>query len=295
MKIVYPASGKFGVKVLNLKLTTVKPSEIAELKQLINKYKLVILPEQNINKFQYMQFASSLGVAGIYPENSYYLDYPEFFNYEPNICDRGKYWYSDRAFLQEPLPFTMVLINNLPRANRAIYYIDMEQVYRKIPRHLKKYLDDKQCFHELKYGNNDHLAPQNISQSILNPSSQRSTASFVARHPLVTVHPVTGAEILYLSSGLTTRIEGMNAEVSQEILQELFAFSAKDEHIQPYILQDGDILLWENRTLNYMSSHSKDFQRCVKYQIGISDGLPFYYSSIKQAIQQAQKGQLSLN
>ena len=225
-------------------------------------------------------------------ENNSYLRYSDLLAPKLAICDSDRSWHSDYSFLQEPFPFTMVYINHLPQATRAIYFIDMERVYREIPECFKNYLADKKALHEVQWRNK--LFTNNHSKDFdIYPSTPETFS--VARHPLIIVHPVTGAKILYPNSGCTTRIDGMDCLISQKVLSKLFSLVEIDKYIQPYILQEGDILLWSNRTLNYMNSLTGDLGNIFRDRVGISDGLPFYYSSIRKAIEKARDRQLTLN
>ena len=63
----------------------------------------------------------------------------------------------------------------------------------------------------------------------------------------------------------------------------MFAFIERQEHIHTHVWQDGDLILWENRTLNHMASKVAPGEKSVSYRIGVDDGLPFYLSAEKEA------------
>ncbi|GAB1544104.1 hypothetical protein NUACC21_67800 [Scytonema sp. NUACC21] len=99
------------------------------------------------------------------------------------------------------------------------------------------------------------------------------------KHPAVITHPVTQEKILYMSQGFTTGIVGLKHEENQEILQALFSFIERPEHIHTHTWQEGDILLWDNRTLIHKASTVPKGEKSESYRIGIYDGLPFYVSN----------------
>ena len=60
-------------------------------------------------------------------------------------------------------------------------------------------------------------------------------------------------------------------------MAEVFERVAREEriHVQPW--QEGDILLWDNRTVMHRSNGTLNTAtKCINFRIGIYDGLPFY-------------------
>ncbi len=290
MKVISPPLEQIGIQILDLDVASVTPREIEEIKQLVYDYKLVIFREQKINDNQYLEFAQKIGTPQVYPQDNYHHpEHPEIFVSSNLLKDgkkfgvrgTGRYWHTDCAFLEEPLPLTMLYPQILPESIRETYYIDMQQVYQKLPAHLKSYVDGKYLIHEGKW--RYKVQEWDIDKAIIDILRDIEERFPAVRHPAVVTHPVSGAKILYASSGFTTGIEGLDYESNQKILPELFAFIERQEHIHTHVWQDGDLILWENRTLNHMASKVAPGEKSVSYRIGVDDGLPFYLSAEKEA------------
>lgn len=292
MKVVTPPSNQIGAQILDVDVSSITPMEIELIKQLVYDYKLVIFREQDINDPQYLEFAQKIGTPQVYPQDNYHHPkYPEFFvssnvpqdGKKVGVRGTGRYWHTDCAFLEDPLPLTMLYPQILPKSIRETYYIDMQQVYQKLPAHLKSYVEGKYLIHEGKW--RYKVQEWDIDRAIIDILHDIEDRFPAVKHPAITTHPVTGAKILYASSGFTTGIEGLDYETNQKILPELFAFIEREEHIHTHVWQDGDLILWENRTLNHMASTVAAGEQSVSYRIGIYDGLPFYTSDQKSAEQ----------
>ena len=290
MKVVSPPLEQIGVQILDINVASASRREIEKIKQLLYNYKLVIFREQNINDAQYLEFAQKIGTPQVYPQDNYHHpEHPEIFVSSNVLKDgkkfgvrgTGRYWHTDCAFLEEPLPFTMLYPQILPKSIRETYYIDMQQVYQKLPAHLKSYVDGKYLIHEGKW--RYKVQEWDIDKAMIDILRDIEERFPAVRHPAIVTHPVTGAKILYANSGFTTGIEGLDYETNQKVLQELFAFIERKEHIHTHVWQEGDLILWENRTLNHMASTVPPGEKSVSYRIGIYDGLPFYVSSEKEA------------
>ena len=292
MKINRPSSENIGAEVLDIDVVSVTEAEVNLIKQLLYQHKLVIFRNQKLNEEQYLKFARQIGSPQIYPQDNYHHpDYPQIFvssnvpkdGKKFGVKGTGRYWHTDCAFLEEPLPFTMLYPQVLPNSIRETYYIDMAQVYKKLPADLKKYVDGQYVRHEGKW--RYKVQEWDIDKAIIDILRDIEERFPAVRHPAIVTHPVTGVKILYASSGFTTGIEGLDYETNQKVLQELFAFIEREEHIHTHVWQDGDLILWENRTLNHMASTVPPGEKSVSYRIGIYDGLPFYVSPDKEAKQ----------
>lgn len=290
MKVVTPPSNQIGAQILDTNVASITPAECDSIRQLVYEHKLVIVREQDISDDQYIEFARKIGTPQVYPQDNYHHPkYPEFFvssnvpqdGKKVGVKGTGRYWHTDCAFLEEPLPFTMLYPQILPKSIRETYYIDMQQVYQKLPAQLKSHVDGKYLIHDgkLRY----KVQEWDIDRAIIDILKGISERFPAVRHPAVITHPLTGAKILYASSGFTTGIEGLDYETNQKVLQELFAFIERKEHIHTHIWQDGDLILWENRALNHMASTVPPGEKSVSYRIGVYDGLPFYTSEQKPA------------
>ena len=286
MRINKPSPECIGAEILDIDVTSVTEEQTNIIKQLVYEHKLVVFRNQNINVEQYIEFARNIGEPQIYPQDNYHHpDYPEIFvssnvpkdGKKFGVKGTGRYWHTDCAFLNEPLPFTMLYPQVLPNSIRETYYIDMQQVYKKLPLHLKNYIDGKYLCHEAKY--RYKVQEWDIDRSLIDIMHDMQERFPSVMHPAVITHPLTHEKILYMSQGFTTGIVDTDYETSQRYLQELFAFIEREEHIHTHIWKDGDILLWENRTLNHMASTVPKGENSVSFRIGIYDELPFYVSS----------------
>ncbi|QSJ14935.1 TauD/TfdA family dioxygenase [Nostoc sp. UHCC 0702] len=285
MKINKADSESIGAEIVDVDVAYITKEEINIIKKLVYEYKLVVFRGQNIDDDQYIEFAKKIGTPQIYPQDNYHHpDYPEIF-VSSNVAKDGKkfgvpgtgrYWHTDCAFLDEPLPLTMLYPQVLPKSIRETYYIDMQQVYKKLPQNFKSYIDGKYMVHEAKW--RYKVQEWDIDKAIIDILSDFEKKFPPVKHPAVIKHPATHEQILYINQGFTTGIKGLDSETSQELLQELFLFIERDEHIHTHTWKEGDILLWDNRTLNHKASSVPKGEKSVSYRIGIYDGLPFYIS-----------------
>jgi taurine dioxygenase len=280
------APGEIGGEILGLNVNDLKSDspELEQIRQAIYRNKLVVIRNQDMSLEQYVSFTRKLGKPQVYFQDNYHHpDFPEVFVStnvpEPDgkkigVSGTGHYWHTDCQFQKEPLSFTSITPLIIPKSIRATYYIDMTKVLKNLPAELRKYVDGKTYIHG---GNNRYkVQPSDVDKSIQQLIDYMNEIVPLVEHPAVIKHPVTGEEILYISSGFTMKIKGLAYEESQEALKALFDFIEKEEHVYTHSWDKGDLIIWDNRPLLHKSSKLPPGEMSKSYRIGIYDEYPFY-------------------
>src|SRR5262249_15035762 len=70
-------------------------------------------------------------------------------------------------------------------------------------------------------------------------------------HPVVRVHPETGARTLFVNPGFTSHIKELSRPESDALLAYLYAHSVQPEHTVRYHWQAGDLGFWDNRATQH--------------------------------------------
>lgn len=276
---------QIGTEILDIDAASISEAEISRIKQLVYACKLIVFRNQNLTTEQYVEFARKIGTLQIYFQDNYHHpDYPEIFvssnvledGKKIGVAGTGRYWHTDCAFQPEPLSWTMLSPQILPKSVRETYYIDMERVYQKLPADLKKYVEGRYAVQEAKW--RYKVQEWDMDRAIIDILNDFEQKAPPVTHPTAIVHPVRLKPALYINEGFTTRILGLSEAENQRVLADLFAFIHQEEHIYTHVWQEGDILLWDNRNLIHKASSVPKGESSKSYRIGIYDGLPFYIS-----------------
>jgi taurine dioxygenase len=260
----------------------------ARLRQLCYRRKLLVFKDQDLTDEQYIAFAREIGKPEPYfQEHYHHPEHAEIFvssnvplhGQKLGVAGTGRMWHSDYSFFDRPLSFTCVYPRILPEVRRETYYIDMARVYRALPDQLKAALTDDETGRPLTAFNDawDYykVQPWDIDKAVRELIDAWHIEAPGASHPLVITHPVTGEQILFCSSGFTKRVEGITQERGQDLLAQLFAFSEQPEHRHCQTWHEGDLLMWDNRSLIHHASTVPKGQKSRSYRISIYDELPF--------------------
>lgn len=286
VSIVEAAPGKIGAEVRGWDVTTFSKDspEADTLRQLIYRNKVVVIRDQyELSEQQHVDFANAIGRAQVYFQPQYHHPkHPEIFvsnslNEEGQkfgISGTGRYWHSDCSFEKHPLTFTSVRPIIFPKSARETSYIDMHRVYEELPDHLRAYVDGAIAIHEAwpRY----KAQASDIDRSIAELIENFNAICPPCPHPAVIEHPVTHEKCLFISSGFTSKIQGLSYEENKKVMQELFEFVEQPKYVHTHYWDDNDLIIWDNRSVIHKGSKAQPGEHSRMYRVGIYDDLPFY-------------------
>lgn len=286
LEITEAKPGKIGAEIKGLDVNSLSSQspELAMIRNLIYKNKLVVLRDQELDEEGYVAFARKLGKPQTYFQPQYHHPkHPEIF-VSSNVPDEngnkigvsgtGKYWHTDCQFEKQPLSFTSVYPLIFPKMSRETSYIDMVEVYKNLPAKLKSAVDGATFIHEgqMRY----KVQAEDIDKSLRELLDKINEQVPPVAHPAIIEHPVTGDKALYISSGFTTKMVGLNYEDNQRLMRELFDFIEQKEHVHSHYWEEGDLIIWDNRSVIHKASGVKPGETSKMYRVGIYDDQPFY-------------------
>lgn len=282
MRIV-PATGALGADITEFSAQHCSASEAAEIVRAVYTHKLVVMRGQRMTNPEYVEFARRLGRPQIYFQPNYHHpDHPEIFvssnvpldGKKVGVAGTGKYWHTDYQFMPEPLPLTMVYPRQWSPSARGTHYIDMTGALERVPAELARLLEGRRAVQEGKW--RYKIQATDIDRSLLEIKEEIERTVPASTHPAIITHPVTGVRSLYVSSGFTTGFQGMRSDESDQLLAALIGIIEEPESIHTQVWTEGDVLLWDNRTLLHRASVTPPGEPSVSFRIGIYDGQPFY-------------------
>lgn len=157
-----------------------------------------------------------------------------------SLPDGELHFHSDGAHRASPYRATTLYSLELPSRGGETKFADLRAAYDALPDAMKEKLESLQV-HNI-YDTRATLRDQtDISDEKLSN----------AVHPIVRTHPDTGRKSLYLSRLMTRNVVGMEPGASESLLEELFAHIEKSEFIYAHPWTLGDLLIWDNRSVNH--------------------------------------------
>lgn len=280
----------YGVSINTLDCVTASLNEVQAIKDAVYRNKIVVVKNQSLTPEQFVSFGKKFGTVREYYEKMYHHpSEKEIFvssNIEENgsiqgVPKTGSFWHSDYAFMEKPFALTITYPQIVPKFNRGTYFIDMAQVYESLDHELKSMLENTKCQHSVrKYFK---IRPTDVYRPLGEILKEIEEKTPTVTHPTIITHPYTREKILYISEGFTQSIKGLNN--SAEVLQELLRISGQldTSYTHPNInlleIEQGDIIIWDNRKLVHHAKHAIITEPSKTFRITVYDEFPFSYTN----------------
>jgi taurine dioxygenase len=149
----------------------------------------------------------------------------------------GEMWFHiDSGYSERPYKYTFLYAVELPSRGGNTRFANMYRAYDAVPPALKARLEGAKALHIHEYKRSAKVeVPADLSRSL----------HYV--HPVFATHPDTKRKTLFVDRLMTARIEGVSAEDSDRILDELYALGERPEFIYEHVWRLGDVVMWDNR------------------------------------------------
>ena len=212
-------------------------------------HNVVVLPGQQLELDDFLRYSRRFGVVHPHPSKSTrHPEVPEITvlgvnKFGPDgALDQAIYrrgaegWHTDGAYDQEPFKATQLYALAVPSRGGDTLFASMYTAYEALPPRLKARLDGRRG--EFTYGG------RRKATALLNPEDRDWTPVV---HPIIRTHPETGRKALYFDPGKILAIEGLEADESDALIDELTDRMIQPEGEYRHRWRKGDVVIWDNR------------------------------------------------
>lgn len=161
------------------------------------------------------------------------------------LRDAGTFWHSDVAYKPEPAKATMLYALEVPDVGGDTLFCDLTAAYEDLSDAMKVRLDGLKAWHFYAHQKRDLFE----TGAIQSPPE--------CLHPVVRTNPASGRKAIYITPSYTVRIDGMDADESQALMDEIFEHCLQDKYRMSYHWHAGDVLVWDNAAVMH-SATTKD-------------------------------------
>lgn len=265
-----PITPALGAEVLGLELGRLSDATFSRLYQHWLDYKLLVIRDQSIELASLLEFSHRFGDLMILPYIEPLQDFPEIIRVlkqadEVNMGVFGGDWHSDFSFLETPPQASILYAEDIPPLGGDTLWVNMALAWQTLAQDLQSLLRDKTAIHVgAPYGVQHAPAQQQQFKGSIAIERNNPEADREVRHPLVCRHPQNDQEMLFINPTYTTRIDGMRADDSAQMLQRLYAHCCRPEFACRLRWQPGSIVIWDNRnTMHYAVNDYDGYRRCL--------------------------------
>ncbi len=242
---ITPLSQALGAEISGLDTSApLQPDDRDVLRKAYDQYKLLVFRDQDLDAEGQEQFVSLFGPLideGGDGQRSGFIS-----NIIPGAAGEGPLpFHSDLVFTPFPVVGIALYAMELPSQGTSTWFANAALAARTLPPDLRSRADGRECWFALStfvLGRDDAKAREHD----LGPDATRH------HHPLLRRHPRTGEEVLFVSDLHAERIEGMDAQASRALIEDLLTHLYSPSHLYEHHWSPHDLAIWDNQALQHM-------------------------------------------
>lgn len=287
---IRPLSPAIGAVVDGINVGEAQPdAAIAALRAALLRHHVIFFENQAITPRQQRDFSARFGLLHSHPVYPPLPDVPEVMvlDNHPGNPTHNDNWHSDTTFLPEPPMGALLHAYDIPPSGGDTIWANMEMAAAALSAPLRAFLAGLSAEHSFM-----RAFPPNWTVS-KNAGSEKYEKAVRENppeiHPVIRTHPETGADILNVNYGFTTKIKGLRGNESRMLLQFLHAHMQKPEFQVRWRWKKGDIAFWDNRSTQHYAVNDYLPHRRIMHRTLLKGDRPFYDAARAAALVAAFK------
>lgn len=242
-----------GVEITGIDLAQpLPPEQCASIVQTFRTHPILVFRGQHLTKEQQHAFTLNFGEiedqhVNRLVDSARYAAVHMVSNLDRDGCpsdrleERGNYfWHTDKSYHAVPSLLTMLHAVELPGIGGETQFANMAMAYAALPEAVRRQVDGLRAVHSWE------ASRRNSGSRLATEAQQRERPPVI--HPVVRIHPDTGAKALYLGNHVS-HIDGMSATESRDLIARLMAHATQPHFVYSHRWREGDLVLWDNRCL----------------------------------------------
>lgn len=213
------------------------------LRDALVDHKVLVLPEADPTIEQHIALASIFGAAEPpQPQNPRHPDSDLVCVFDSAEGYKADRWHADETFTDTPSSGAALVMRTRPPVGGDTLWLDAEAAHDALSNGMRTLLSSRRARHEIAPG-------------------------VAAEHPVIRHHPVSGRPCLFVNETFVRGIVNLPPVESEAILAMLLKHLAQPQFTYRHRWNDGDIVVWDNRSTQHIAM--ADFaDRRVVHRVG---------------------------
>jgi len=262
MKII--KLGPVGAQIEGINLHSILDDQktVSDIRKAFIDYSVLVFKQQDLNPANLLSVAKIIGEPLKHPIFPGLSDFPEIIKIENlgEMYHTNAHWHSDVTFEEEPPDATFLYSLEVPDEGGDTLFSNQFLAYESLPDKLKTDLSEKKASHS--------------NVSILNLIGADTSDAKRVLHPVFRTHPGNQRKALYVTQAFVEEIEGMDKKKSEDTLAILYSAACKPEYIYRHKWSNGDLLIWDNRSVQHFAEHGYGNKIRTMHRITTSGSRP---------------------
>lgn len=199
-------------------------------------------------------FARRWGTIEPHPYVEPIEGHPEMIRiYDPNPLTET--WHTDFSYNERPAAISLLLARVIPAYGGDTMFSNAYRVFDGLSDGLKQTLRGLRAVHK---------------GTELAKSKGLTDDEITCVHPMVSVHPETGRELLNVNDCYVKGIDGWTVDEGRPLLDSLYPLFGRPEYTYRHKWQVGDLLIWDNRAVQHRAVGDTDGQARDLHRVTVS-------------------------
>ena len=260
-----PLTGALGAEITGLDVVSRLDDElVAEaLRLALSRHLVLVFRNQEMDKQHLRRFGQIFGQLHANPVVKKHADSPDVMLVKQEADEKYNFagnWHSDVTWDKKPCGESVLYALDVPPWGGDTHFANTALAFETLSDELKSMLSGLKAVHELESSQREFAAKKQADADLPAEIAQR----YVAEHPVVRRHPVTGANTLFVNEQFTTRFVGMTEEESRSLLETLYRHQIRPDFTCRIRWKKGTLALWDNRTtIHYASNDYPNIRRVM--------------------------------
>ncbi|MFE7171595.1 TauD/TfdA dioxygenase family protein [Streptomyces sp. NPDC057616] len=229
----------------------------AEIRNLLLRYKVLFLREQDLSRADHVAFASRFGPLEDHPVAGSDPDHPGLVRIYKDLDSPPEHYenalHTDGTWRENPSMGAVLRCVASPPVGGDTIWVDMAEAYRRLPDHVKAQIDGLRARHSIE---------ATFGAVMSEEERHALKARFPdAEHPVVRTHPETGEKILFVNAFAThfvnfhtpgnVRFGQDYAPGASHLLTYLISQAAIPEYQVRWRWSPDSVAVWDNRSTQH--------------------------------------------
>lgn len=276
---VVPVRGALGAEVRGVDLANADAETVRQVREAWLKHIVLLFRDQSLTDDQLADFSREFGALDLCPPSELKDatgGHPEILIIS-NVKVDGKaigslgdgeaVWHSDMNYMDEPPTGSLLYALEVPPSGGDTGFCNMYKALEALPDDIRRQIEGKSIKHDASTNSGGMLrfGAKPVTDVRECPG---------AVHPIITTHPETGRQSLFVGRRRHAYIMGLPVEESEKLLDALWAHATKPEFSWHHQWRVGDVLMWDNRCAMHRRDAFDPAARRVMHRTQIKGGRP---------------------
>ena len=276
-----PFDAPFGAKITGLDMASLHSSEAFILKKIedaVVRYKVIKIENQELEPQQLARVAVKFGEASRDPFIRSISETVPVIEVKRNSKETtpifGSDWHSDWSFKLEPPKYSFLYGHVIPPVGGRTIFADCVRAFEALPRHHRTKISTLRAIHSARraYGPFGLFSKDDSSRAMKIRVSEQ--AERVVFHPAVRHIEESGEEAVFINPAYTVGIQGISGRESAHLIESVCAHLTSQEFQLPITWAQGNLLVWDNRTVVHSAEGGYEGHQRVMYRMTVGRERP---------------------